>query len=725
MDGNGFDRRSVLQGLGGLGSLAMLGKHAVEEAEAEETAIAVPEGARSVEAGLELFANKWATGGPVITATRFGRFLVDQTYNLHVVQPETDDDSDGDADPARSYTLTLGTAGASVAPGVDPTAHAELTMDEADWRATLYGDFTGLAPVLDGRTYPNKDDANTLVGLVLVMYVLAHVPHPDEDPRFTAETLEGFFQRGGVPECEGEPASFATVNRVQADPEGEGRERAFGTNDAPDLTREFAEWVAALSYDRLGDEQVKLAKEQLKNMLGCMVAGGATEPGRTFCESTVGFSGDGATVVGFDDASPHEAAMANSYLCQALEWEDWTNLAHSGAAIIPAALAGAEAASAGGQPVSGEELLTAIAAGNEVLARTSQFMTDLTNTGQALPLHQVQTPLVAGKLLGLDAGQLQDAVGTAATQPQLTSIPAWTADAKGMVTADPTGAGVRAALLARDGLSGRRDLLENPLGYCYRVSDVRSPRDMWPAVADLSTDGTPVDEWGFRREQYFNKRYPCDGFTTTSIQAMLNVREQLLEADIDPTVPSNIESIRVHMNLPMASTATMFNEADDAVLDRVLDDGQPDWTYISLLFGGRYPLAAALLDGELTDRQYEREAIARPAVRDLWPKFDEGPDLSVGVLGAQVSVTTSGGTPFRSAVGVDDTELGDDATYESYVQCIRRDVNGRGREDIETYTADVKFHRTARRLPEGRRNAILRTIDGLEGRAVRSLTHLL
>jgi 2-methylcitrate dehydratase PrpD len=179
------------------------------------------------------------------------------------------------------------------------------------------------------------------------------------------------------------------------------------------------------------------------------------------------------------------------------------------------------------------------------------------------------------------------------------------------------------------------------------------------------------------------------------------------------------------MNLPMASTATMFNEADDAVLDRVLDEDQPDWTYISLLFGGRYPLAAALLHGELTDRQYERDAIADDRIRDLWFKFDEAPDLGVGVLGAQVSVTTSDGGPFRSAVGVDDTAAGDDATYESFVQCITRDVNGRGRDDIQTYTPDVKFHETARRLPEGKRDTILSHVDTLEERPVTALTALL
>lgn len=708
MDGTP-DRRSVLRGLGGLGGLAALGRYATRTVDATNTARGVPTEARTVEAGLELFAEKWAAAGPVITATRFGRFLVNKTFTCRAVMAATDSDGDPVADPSRAYTLTLLPAGAKVSPGMSPAAHADLTMDESDWESVLYGEFTGLAPLVSGRAHPNKDDANSLAGLLLVMYVLAHIPHPDTDPRFTAETMRGFFQHGGVPECEGEPASFERFQRTRRTPGNELREQAFGSNDAPTLTRRLAEWVDGLTFDRLGAEQIALATAQLKNILGVTVTGGTMPPGRRFARTTLGFTDGDATVVGFEDsAPPHEAAMVNSYLAQVLEWEDWTNLAHSGAAVVPAALAAGEAGDA-----SGRELLTSIVAGNEVLARVSPFMTDLLNTGQALPIHQIEVPLVAGKLLGLSAEELQDALGIAATQPQLTSIPAWTADAKGMVTADPVASGVRAALLAHAGVSGRRDLIENPLGYAARISDVRSPVDMWPAVADLATSGEPVDTWGFRREKYYNKRYPVDGFTLTAVRAILEVRDKLLAAGVDPTDPSAIESIRVHMNLPMASTATMFNETDPAVLDRVLDPERPDWTHTALLFGGRYPLTAALLHGELTDDQYRQPAIADDRIRELWSAFEEAADLAVGVLGAQVSVTTADGSPFTSTVGIDDSRLGDDATYTASVPCIRRDVNGRGRGDRQTYTADRKFHQTARSLPEGRRVAILEAIDGL------------
>src|SRR5207247_11097891 len=110
------------------------------------------------------------------------------------------------------------------------------------------------------------------------------------------------------------------------------------------------------------------------------------------------------------------------------------------------------------------------------LARAGGVLTDAVNTGNALAVHQIETTLVAGNLLGRSAGGVQDALGIACTQPQMTSIISWTAEAKGMLTGWPAATAVTAALFAQAGMSGNRTILENPLGYVYRIADVASQR---------------------------------------------------------------------------------------------------------------------------------------------------------------------------------------------------------------------------------------------------------
>ena len=111
--------------------------------------IALPGETRTVEGGLAAFAAKWEVAGPVILLTRFGRFLSNKIFNCRV------------ADTPRSYVLNLGAAGATLAPGLDPYAHAELVLEESDWLGVLFGDHTGLAPALAGRFHPSRDTALT------------------------------------------------------------------------------------------------------------------------------------------------------------------------------------------------------------------------------------------------------------------------------------------------------------------------------------------------------------------------------------------------------------------------------------------------------------------------------------------------------------------------------------------------------------------------------------
>jgi 2-methylcitrate dehydratase PrpD len=597
--------------------------------------IPVPRESRSVEAGLNLFVARWEAAGPAVRLTRFGQFLSDKIFNCRV------------ADTPRSYVLRLGTAGATVNAGIDPFRHADMVMPEEDWLGVLYGDFTGLAPFLSGDVYPNRDAANKVVLLGIVMYVTAFIPAgKDPDPDLLIRVLQTLAIRG-LPECQGEVETFEEAERLQREPEKELHEVALPPAKAPPVTRLLAEFTARVRYEDLPPGAVASAKEQLKSILGAMYAGSRMAPGRKFERAVRGFRDrPEATVIGrrcFRTSARH-AALLNSVYAQILEWEDWTFIAHSGATIVPTALATAELSRA-----SGKELLTAIVAGNEIIARSGQVLTDVIHTGNALVTHQIEAPLVAGKLLGLGVGGLQDAVGIACTQPQVTSIPAWTADAKGLLTGWPALTAVESAQYAKAGISGRRDILESPGGYCYRVSEIATPTRLEQMVEGLGRT------WRFDRgrNELFTKRFPTDGFQLTSVQAILDIVNRQAKRVFDATPRSRIPSLvkRVEVRIPwvMAASATMFSKDRKDIYERIRKE--PDWTYIALLFDGKYPLAASLVNRRLTFREYTDRVIFDPVVQAMIDKIELVPELIQGVFGATARLELTDGRTFESVQG--------------------------------------------------------------------------
>ena len=624
-----FLRRGAVAsgGLAGLASLPAL-VH-----DAYGAPIPIPQAARSVEGGLSAFAAKWLAAGPVLALTRFAPFICDKVFNCHV------------ADQPRSYTLRLGTAGATLTPGIDPYRHADVVMAEADWLALLYGDYTGLAPFLAGELFPSRDQSNKVVLLGIVMYVFANMPAgKNPDPQLLMRILESAVQRGGLPVCAGEPAVTEELDRFNKDPRGFVIQTLAPSASVPPVTRLLAEFVAGLRYEQLPPGAITSAKTQLKSILGAIWAGSRMPPGRKFAGAVQAF-GDRpeATAIGANPVrtSVRHAALLNSVFAQVLEWEDWTFLAHSGASIVPAALAAGELARA-----SGKQLLTAIVAGNEILARSGEVLTDVIHTGNALTTHQIETPLVAGKLLGLDAPRLQDALGIACTQPQVTAIPSWTADAKGLLTGWPVLTGVEAAQYAKAGVSGRRDILENPGGYCYAVSDIPSPDRMAQLVDGLGK----VWRFDAKRHELVTKRYPTDGFQLTSVQGILdivNVRaKRVFDATPRSRLPELIARVQIRVPLVMAASATMFSKGRRDFYERIRNE--PDWTYITLLFDGQYPLAAALANRRLTWREYQRKVIFDPVVQALIDKIELVPDLTLGVFGAVARVELADGRVFES-----------------------------------------------------------------------------
>src|SRR5919198_1596406 len=336
-----FLRRGAVLG-GGLAALPVLVRAAYGDP------IPIPPAARNFEAGLAAFAAKWEGAAPVIAVTRFGQFVSNKIFNCRI------------ADSPRSQTLRLGTAGATVTPGIDLFRHADMVMAEDQWLGLLYGDFTGLAPLVSGTSWPSRDAANKVALLGILMYTFAHIPAgANPDPDLLARVLQG-LAREGLPECAGEPDIFEGLND---DPAQDLANTALPPASAPPVTRLLAEFVAGLRYEDLPPGTVKQAKEQLKGILGSMWAGSRMPPARRFAGAVRSF-GDRAeaTAIGrrsFRTSARH-AALLNSVYAQVLEWEDWTFIAHSGASIVPTALAAGELAGA-----SGKDLVAAIVAGGE------------------------------------------------------------------------------------------------------------------------------------------------------------------------------------------------------------------------------------------------------------------------------------------------------------------------------------------------------------------------
>lgn len=728
LDDLDLERRGFLRATGTVASLSAFGGHALRAADAEPSE--VPADERSVEAGLTSFVSKYESLGAVIGATRFGRFLSGREFVCSV------------AGQPRAWTLSFGPQGVGVEmhPGTTKTADEDLHLDAEDWRAVLYGDYTGLAPVVGGRAFPSRDQANSSVLLLLVMYVAAQLPAgADYDMEYLAESAGGAAERGGLPDCEHAPPGLELRDQAEHEAEGRAREEALGINDAPPVTEVLAEWVDDLSWSDVPDAERERAKAQVTSILGVIYAGSTMDAGDRFASGMADLAtGSEATVfgAGFETSAP-EAAKTNAYLAGVLEWEDFTYLAHSGAAIVPTALAAAEAAD---RPVTGRELLTAVVAGNEIIARLGEFLTDVVHAGQALAVHQAELPFVAGKLLGLDAERMQAAAGVAATQPQETTLSSFSAATKSLTTGQPARVAVRACQLADAGVTGRTDVLENPLGYFYRLSDIRSPRELRAVTRDLSTD--PAEHtWRFA-DQHFNKKYPTNGFHLTAVEAAREVRERLPDDvfDADGTLdPSRIEGIDLRVPLVTAATGTMFSEGEqDYIDDRILDPDDPDWTYVALMYDSVWPVVAALYAGELTHRQYREAFLRNGSVRSLYRKTVASTDLSNGVFGASVTVKTGDATV--SGTGADEARDGDargavadsadgaaetfdgatapaqggefdagpDEEYSAFVGCIRGGVN-------EGSIAREKFHTAAgAALSEHERERVLRALERLD-----------
>lgn len=286
-------------------------------------------------------------------------------------------------------------------------------------------------------------------------------------------------------------------------------------------TRVIARGVATLTYEELPPRAVETVKQVVMDTLGAALAGSGLGQGAKSIVSLVEERGGKpeSTIVGFGTKVPcSEAALANSALAHALDYDDvyGSIQSHLDAVTVPVALAVAERAGR----VSGKELITAIALGDEVTTRLGMAIFKAPKGFAAawhpgLLIAYFGATATAGRLLGLSEEAFLHAFGIALYRTGGTL--AFLGGARNLVAevyyGFPAQIGVMSALMARKGITGPLDALEGNGG-------------LFPAFFNAQYDrGSLIS--GFGKDFHFTnvglKAWPTVRTSHCYIQAALGI----------------------------------------------------------------------------------------------------------------------------------------------------------------------------------------------------------
>ncbi len=352
----------------------------------------------------------------------------------------------------------------------------------------------------------------------------------------------------------------------------------------------LAEYVKGVSLDKVPQRDIDVAKLAILDQVGCMLAGVGEDPGVKLQSIVKRCSASEATILGSPGkTSTWLAALVNGTLGHTLDYDDCSSFGHPSSVLVPAMLATGET-----QKRSGRELLEAYVAGYEVGEALSRIVPRRADQYHGLHSTAMFGPLtsatVSGRLLGLSVAQQRHAWGVAASQSGGITGNFGT-HTKPLHAGVASQAGVLAAELAADGFLANPDVLDGPLGYIYSV--VAAGR-MEGVDVGRATD--ELGQWHIA-STWRLKKYPCGYIAQGAIDAALEYRAK---TGVKLEDISSLE-IRVPHLQPYFKVKPTGEFAGK--------------------FGYEYPVACAILDGQVLKSTFSDHAFKRPELQRHLPKF--------------------------------------------------------------------------------------------------------
>lgn len=350
---------------------------------------------------------------------------------------------------------------------------------------------------------------------------------------------------------------------------------------SPSLTARLAGFAASLSPEEIPQDVRRLVTLHFIDSLGCALPGARTP----LMDNLLQFLGEeqaaGPCPVPGTDVSfgPSAAALATATAMNALDYDDGyevdgRGLGHPGATICAAALSAVWR-----RRVTGDQLLSALTAAFEINARLIQAIqptpTRFTEVYGVCQHQSIAAALAYGRLAGLEAGQLANAMGLAGSLTCLPSLRQYNWDRRPLVSfkdfAGPAAeTGVRAVQMSRAGLIGPHAILDGEAGFWRMIgSDRFDP--------DILTDGLG-ETWACRHLSI--KPYPACRWMHTALESFQTVQRRHTIA------AREIEAIEVLTSASMARDfwdrcpATMIDAQFSlpfALANLVLDTPLPHW----------------------------------------------------------------------------------------------------------------------------------------------------
>lgn len=387
----------------------------------------------------------------------------------------------------------------------------------------------------------------------------------------------------------------------------------------PDWTSALACWVSGLEPAAIPGSTRERAKHHVLDTLGATLAGsGHSVPQLLLASSRNRSHAGSGTVVGSAyRLESEECALINGVSGHVLDLDDqsYSLMGHPSVVVLPAVLAAAEEAEA-----SCETTFYAFIVGVEAACKLGAA---LNPKHFEIGWHTTATLGAFGAAVGcawlwkLDPGSLANSLGLVPGMAGGLRANNGT-EAKSYQAGQAAQAGLRAVNLTRSGLTASRRVLEAQDGFIDTANS---------GHFDVSAFGRLGDPFDFDLPGIMIKRYPCCSGLGAAIDAVLQ---------LSATQDFQLESVT---RIECRVTPLAF---------RSLPYGMPT-AELEGKFSAPFTLAAALVDGDVTEATYRADRLADESILRLARTVELICDESAGFAppagpeAASVSITTSDG----------------------------------------------------------------------------------